>query len=421
MGVSANITVRLKEIRVFLVYLLKRFEKNENRKSASALTFMTLFAMVPLMTVGYCVLRMFPQFSQVTENFYDFVFKHFIPTSGSTIQEYLQGFSQQASELTAIGSVLLLVSAVSLMLMIEEALNKVWRVKQSRSGKVRFLIYWAVLSLGPILMGMAILLSSYLLSLPFVSDVDSLLGGVISIIKLLPFLLSVMALTLVYKVVPGCYVDLRYALAGALVAGVIIEVGKNLFVLVVKSFPSYQFIYGAFSIVPLFLLWVNIAWCIVLLGAEFVRALTFARKHRKGIVASDLDWALELLRIIQAGQLEKNFVSRNDIAGLLPMANADDWEAILAILVDEGWIVETKKEAYMTGPMVTNASLYELGEVIAANHFTSTGIQWKNSQWYEKLNPLFKDLQDQQKAALALPVCDLINELNEKPVSSYKT
>jgi membrane protein len=186
------------EIGRFLIFLFKRFEANQNRKSAAALTFVTLFAIVPLMTAGYGMLTIFPQFSGFLEQFHQFAFENFFPAGSGDIERVLTGFAVQAKNLTFVGLVLLLVSAISLMFTIEDAFNTIWRVTRKRIGR-RLIAYWLVILLGPILLAVGFLISSYLLSSRlWVEHVESVFHLGDLLIRYLPLLLSVCAFSLMY-------------------------------------------------------------------------------------------------------------------------------------------------------------------------------------------------------------------------------
>ena len=211
--VSASFIVP--QIARFFAYLFIRFESNENRKSAAALTFVTLFAIVPLMTAGYMVLTLLPWESTFADQFHEFIFKHFIPASGEALKIHLISFAEQAKKLTWWGVGLLLISAISLMFTIEGAFNQIWRVKSARIGR-RLVWYWLVIVFGPVLLGAGFLISSYLLSSQlWVDHVESVFQIQGHLINHLPFILTSLALGCMYYLIPSCKVDFIYAFLGA--------------------------------------------------------------------------------------------------------------------------------------------------------------------------------------------------------------
>ncbi|WP_158773739.1 YihY family inner membrane protein [Cobetia sp. L2A1] len=269
---------RAKPVIDVVLKVISRFNYHDGKKTASALTYTTLFAIVPLMTVIYSMFAVIPSFDGVGDQLQTTVFAQFLPSTGETILQYLNEFSGQARNLTSVGLIFLFVTSVMMMVTIEGAFNAIWQVPEARKGLSSFLMYWAVLTLGPLMLGSGFLLSSFLTSLSFFDSAASLLGGKALLLRLLPPLLSAAAFTFIYAAVPNCKVRLRDAAVGALTTAIALELAKAGFSLYVTHFPSYQAIYGAFAAVPLFLLWVFLSWCIVLLGAE-VAAWMGERSH----------------------------------------------------------------------------------------------------------------------------------------------
>lgn len=246
---------------------LWRFQSNERRRDAAALTYTTLFALVPVLTVMYAVMGIMPSATEWREETVNRLLMSLMPGGSEQISAYLLGFSQQARSLTWIGVVFLFVTAFMLLRTIEQQFNRIWVVNESRSGLYTFVRYWAVISLGPILLALALMASS------MVSFSDALWGNH-WLWDYVPWALSSVALTMLYVFVPNCPVPWRNALIAAMVIALLFELGKFLFANILKLFPSYQLIYGAFAMVPLFLLWIFWAWMFVLLGAELSYALS---------------------------------------------------------------------------------------------------------------------------------------------------
>lgn len=260
-------------IRRLMVHICQRFAADGCLNSAAALTYTTLFAVVPLMTVTYSMLAAIPSFQDAGGQIQSFIFSNFLPNTGDKVQQYLTQFSEQARSLTVVGVAFLVITAFMMLRTIESALNAIWHVKQSRRGLSSFLLYWAILSLGPLLLGAGFILSSYLTSLKLFSDATSLLGGEQLIFRIVPMILSTAAFCLIYMAVPNRPVRFKHALIGSAIVALLFEVAKQSFAFFVTLTPTYQLIYGAFAAVPIFLLWIYLSWVIVLLGAELIRAL----------------------------------------------------------------------------------------------------------------------------------------------------
>lgn len=395
------------EVGRFFIFLLTRFEANQNRKSAAALTFVSLFAIVPLMTAGYGMLTIFPQFSGFLDQFHQFVFENFFPAGSGEIERVLTGFATQAKNLTTVGLVMLLVSAISLMFTIEDAFNNVWRVTRVRIGR-RLVAYWLVILLGPILLAVGFLVSSYLLSSRlWVEHVESVFKIGNLLVSSLPVFLSISAFSLMYYFLPSCKVKFLHALTGGVITASLLEVGKIAFVAFLANMPSYQVVYGAFAAIPLFLLWIFITWCMVLLGAEIVRAIPFIQQRLSGVKASQLDWALFILKRLNESDAKR--VSRDKLSSSLSLRDADQWEAALVILVDRGWVNDDLEE-YMLIADLSSKTVGELSEIIHEKRLEKFGVISKTSPWFNQLSPLYAELQQHKKAALKLPIADVVSD-----------
>ncbi|WP_078120782.1 virulence factor BrkB family protein [Thiosocius teredinicola] len=262
----------LSRLREFLILVAEHFVSHGGPRNASALTYTTLLSLVPLMTVSFAIFSAFPVADKVNELIQGFVFENFVPTSGVQLQQYLSDFSAKASQLTGAGSVFLVIVALLMMSTIDESLNNIWEVKSTRSFGSKFLIYWTVLSLGPILIGVSLLVTSYAVSLPILSEAAS--SGVgRRLLGLTPVLTSAAAFTLMYAVIPNRRVRLEHALVGGVFAACLFEVAKHAFAYYITQFPTYEAIYGALAVIPIFLVWVYLSWMIVLLGAEVTHAM----------------------------------------------------------------------------------------------------------------------------------------------------
>jgi membrane protein len=262
---------------------------------AAGLAFTSLLSIVPLMAVMIGVFAAFPVFDRVTIEIQDFVFQNFVPASGEVIQSHLQAFAEKSRGLTAVGTVVLVVTAVMLISAINAALDQIWKVRWRRSVVGQILVYWALLTLGPLLIGASLAVTSYLVSLPLFSDATP--GGVRKgILDLMPWATSALGFTLMYAILPNTRVRIRHALIGAVVAAFLFEAAKHAFALYVTSFPTYQTIYGALATVPLFLIWIYVTWIIILLGAEFTYCAGRSGWGRTQTPAAEFLITLDLLR-----------------------------------------------------------------------------------------------------------------------------
>src|SRR5690606_9778435 len=228
----------------------------------------------PVMTVIYSILALIPQLKGLETRMQTFVFEHFVPSTGTQLEEYLRGFAEQAANLTSVGVAMLFVTAVLMLRKIEVTFNTIWHVSAARKGVNGFLLYWALLSLGPVLMGGTFAVSSYIASQRILYDVVALPGAEQAVLGLLPILMSTVAFSLAYIAIPNTRVPIRHGILGGFIAALMFDIARRGMTLFISLFPTYHLVYGAFAAVPIFLVWVLVSWVILLIGAEIVQALT---------------------------------------------------------------------------------------------------------------------------------------------------
>ncbi len=250
-----------------IIDILRRFDQDRCFRVASALAFTTLLALVPLATVIFSMLSLFPVFEQWSGELEAFIFKNFVPTAGDAVSTYIRDFSSQAGRLTAVGLIFLLVSTLLLLSTIEDAFNDIWRVKRGRLLFQRLILYWAVVTLGPMLTAVSLSMSSTLLSMKMFSEQSLVAGATQLILGYLPILFELGAYIVFYKAIPNTEVKMRHALIGAVVATILFELTKLGFAFYILNFRSYQLIYGALATIPIFFIWVYLCWLVMLLGA----------------------------------------------------------------------------------------------------------------------------------------------------------
>ncbi|PXY90049.1 virulence factor BrkB family protein [Gilliamella apis] len=267
----------LKHMQSFLVMLWARINHDRLTTSAAELAYTTILALVPLITVIFALLSAFPMFDEVSQSLKQLIYSNLVPTASDTIQNYLEQFIGNTKKMTLVGIIGLIVTSLLLINSINNALNRIWRTKRKRSFMYNLTMYWTILTLGPILVGSSVAVSSYIFSLKWLSDAAS--GDVL--LSTLPFIISIVGFWLLYSIIPTESIPFKEAVIGALVAAILFEIGKRAFALYVTSFPTYQLIYGVVSSIPIMLVWIYCSWCIVLFGAEFAATLTDYNRHSK--------------------------------------------------------------------------------------------------------------------------------------------
>lgn len=271
--------LRRDRLEAFGSFLWRRFRDDKCFETAGALSYTTLFAIVPLLTAVVAVLAAVPVFAGLREHVSDFIFRNFVPASGETVQGYLLQFADNASKLTIVGILFLLVSALMMLASIEDRFNRIWRVPSPRKGSARFLLYWAALTLGPLALVAAVAASYWVFAQPALRSAGETGVFGLQAIAALPFLVTWIGLTVLYQLVPNCRVRWRDAAAGALIGALLFEAARHGFAWYVQTFANYRAVYGALAAIPIFLIWVYMSWVIVLLGATLTAALAAFEYH----------------------------------------------------------------------------------------------------------------------------------------------
>ena len=248
----------LKITNEYLKYLFVRFKEDRIIFYSGYLSYVTLLSMVPLLAVTFSAFSLFPVFQEWRGELEAFVFKNFVPTMGEAIQGHFLRFIENATKMTPVGLVILILLALLLIYSIDHTLNHIWRVRKNRRLIVSFSIYWVVLTLGPVLIGTSLLTTSYLLSLTGFEE-NTLLAVRKLFLESLPYLASFSSFLLLYLVVPNTSVHFWSALSGAMIAAILFELSKSAFALYFTHFPVYQAIYGALAIIPLLFIWVYVS------------------------------------------------------------------------------------------------------------------------------------------------------------------
>ena len=253
--------------RITLGTLWQRFREDRLGLTASSLTFTTTIALVPMATVMLAVFTAFPVFSRFQQSLQQYFVQALVPDSiAKPVLTALTQFALKANSLGTVGLVLLGLTALALMLTIDRTLNNIWRVRQPRPIAQRVLVYWAAATLGPLLLGVSLTLTSYAVSASR-GVVGALPGGLGYVLNLLEFTLLASAMAALFHFVPNTHVRWAHAWAGGLFVSAGMEVAKKGLAYYLSHVPTYTTVYGAFATVPIFLIWLYLGWVIVLLGA----------------------------------------------------------------------------------------------------------------------------------------------------------
>ncbi len=403
----------------FLVYLKNRYKRDGCQESAAALTYMTLFAVVPLMTMMYSMFAIIPAFQGFGDQVEQLIFENLVPTSGLEVQSYLREFSAQARHLSVVGGFILIVTSYLMLSSIEKTFNRIWQTAEGRQGLSSFLLYWGVLSFGPLLIGLGVLMHTYLLSFRLLVDGFDKFQLTAAVLQYLPWLMTWAGFTLLFVAMPNCRVNVRHALAGALITTLFFEVAKGLFAQFVVN-SSYHTIYGAFAMAPIFLLWVYLCWVIVLAGAELIRALeTFSASYKPCYFP---DLIAVLVICVQCLDLQSRGEAIADRDMLKAGLDEHQWSRLRALLLKKKILRATANNRYVFTHDPAKLTIWELNSLLGDGVFSAiserggemlTRYPWSSrllgsldtvsSQASEQFSLSLQDLFDAQDYALTDP------------------
>lgn len=261
----------------FWKHVFVHFYNVDATTRAASLAYTSLLSSVPLAVVGISIFSAFPVFEEYSDKIQRFLITHFVAASADTIHEYIIEFASKAASLSATSLLFVLIAAVMLVFTMESALNAIWQIETRRHGATAFLIYWAVLTLLPLLAGASIVSSMYLMSLPYIKGAAETIGGVIPFLEVFPFFLMWMGFTALYVTLPNKKVFFLDAFLGALAAALLFESIKRGFGYYIQFYSTYELVYGALSAVPILLVWIYVSWLIILFGA----VISFVRQSKR--------------------------------------------------------------------------------------------------------------------------------------------
>jgi len=282
--------------------LRERFREDHLGLTASSLTFTTTIALVPLFTVLLAVFTAFPMFAKLQGVLQQWLIQSLVPDNiARQVMGYLTQFAGKASRLGGAGVAVLFATALALILTIDRTLNAIWRVRQPRPLRQRVLVYWALVTLGPLALAASLSLTSYVLSASR-GLVSALPGGVQWLLDVLQFLLVACGCAALYRYVPNTRVRWSHAWVGGVFVSSGFELAKQLLVFYLSKVPTYSVLYGAFATVPILLIWMYVGWVIVLLGAviaAYLPSLLSGVRRRPSAHGWHFMLALEMLAALE--------------------------------------------------------------------------------------------------------------------------
>jgi membrane protein len=374
---SARLISVLADVVSFLNFALRRFFSDGMSQAAAALTYSTLLALVPLLVIAFSILSGFPIFEPVEAQMEELLLGVVVPSTAIAIKAHLADFTRNASNLTAAGIVALPVTAVLLLSTIETTLNRVWRVDTPRPLLTRLLVFWALLTFGPLLLGASLTLTTDMMSFfqgstswPEAVLGPSWLKAVFAVVT------QAIAFSMLYILIPARRVTIRDAAIGGAFAAVGFQVLRWVFDTFLTSGASYTTIYGAVAVVPIFLVWMYLAWTVIILGA--VLAASFPDWWRRrdpltGIPLSQsetLEVAMALLAALKREAAHGGTVTQDQLADAVPLLAR---ETTLDALLKAQYVVEAKDGGLSLARDLHAVSLAQLARDLGLSLGRSSG------------------------------------------------
>ena len=346
-------------VRWFARELVRQFVRHQCLTGAAALTFTTLLALVPLMTVTYVVLSAFPELAAVGTAAEDFLFQTFVPDAGAALIEQFAEFSARATELSVASLAILAASAVLALMRIESVLNAIWGVAVRRKGMQRVLVYWGALTIGPPLLIGGLLITSYLYALPLVKGLDSW-GLREQLLHLAPDIAIVATFTFLYWAVPNTRVSFWHALVGGILTTAMFALAKWAFAVFVAQ-SATELVYGAFAAAPFFLIWMYVVWLMALGGAVFARTLSLpaTAEEVEGPRQPLLLQCARVLAVLRTAHERGEAAAPAELEAAVGLAQADR-ERIFQALAEERLVRRTADGRLALGRSLTTVTLLDL-------------------------------------------------------------
>lgn len=368
--------------------LRERFREDRLGVTASSLTFTTTISLVPLFTVALAIFSAFPMFARLQTTLQRWLVESLVPDNiAKQVLNYLNQFSAKAGQMGWAGALVLLVTALALILTIDRKLNDIWRVRQARPLTQRILVYWAVLTLGPLLLAGSLTVTSYVLSASR-GLVSTLPGGVRFLLDAFQFALVMFGMAALYRYVPNTRVRWTHALVGGFFVAGALELAKSVLAWYLAKVPTYSVVYGTFATVPILLVWFYVAWVIVLLGAvvaAYLPSLLSGIARRDNSPGWRFQLALEVLVQLQGAREAPQHGLSLEAMALAMRVDPLQLEAPVAVMVALDWLgrLDEDDERYVLLQDPVNLPLALLVERLLLPQQAGTERFWTESRWSE--------------------------------------
>ena len=407
----ARLGIIVRDAPDFTRYVIARYRKDRASGMAASLAYTSLLSLVPLMAIALAMLAAFPVFSPLRVQIESWIFTNFVPAVGHVVQDEVSQFIANAGRLSAAGIVGLGVTAIMLLVTIETAFNQIFRVDRHRSPLSRLLVYWTMMTLGPLVVGASLSIEGHISALALWQsgpDVHTHLASI------LPTLLSICIFTIMYSAIPNRTVPTRDALIGGMVSGVLFAVLRWGFALYIVHSDAYASVYGAVAAVPIVLFWMFLSWVVVLIGAETTAALAEWRSgysiHTKAALGERrLALALEVLWVLQqAARLGHRGTGRRHLLQAT-VAGEPEVMGVIRRLSTAGFLAFANKGTILLARDLSCVCLKDLVQALDLGLGLDDRVA-PDAPWRARILPLLAQAHTGMDPALAVPLSELFQD-----------
>lgn len=399
----------------FMLFVIKRFEADRCREQAGSLTYTTLFAVVPMLTVFLVIISSINALEPARQQLQQLIYSNFLPKTTIAFDKALNAFTSKSSNLTIIGILFLFVTTVLMLTSIESVFNRIWRVRETRGGIIGFMRYWTIISLGPILLGSAFVISSTIASMNVLSSnfAGYQLDGAY-LFSLISFTLTILGFFILYWTIPNRPVPAKAAMIAAAFSATIFVLLKSLFGFVMANFTSYEIIYGAFAAVPIFLLWIFLSWNIVLLGVEISYALTAFNAHKESN-HHPVIMLMDLLQLFYNKQKKGEAVSDAEGLEVLGREEIGRWPTYINILVKNNLVKCTGDDQFVLVRNLNEVDFWQFYNMLPyplprRQDLLEVAV---NKVWLQDLGPALSESDDFLNARLSIPLSQIFEDTSK--------
>lgn len=396
--------------KAFVKYVYGRYKTDKCSSVAAELTVTSLLALVPLTTVVFALLASIPNFQNMAIQLQELMFEYFVPSTGESVQNYLSEFVGKAKSMSGIGFSMLLVTALLMMRTIDISFNNIWQIKQKKSVLRTFLVYWAILTLGPIFLGTSLIITSYLKSLPLISDVVQPNSQWMTLG--LPMFMEGIAFALMFFVIPNRKILFTHAIIAALITTVFFEFAKSGFGIFVESFSTYQVIFGALATIPLFLIWVYLSWSIILFGAEVCHGLFSFEVGQQEKKNQPFIQLVQILLILAEKQKQGDSINEEQLVAHGDWGGREANVLWLERLIEVGVVAKLQNQSYcltISSLEITYKTIYDVASRLLPNEQLIT-----ESELPENIKKDIAELVIQHEQLLTQKLLNNLNCLDKK-------